>query len=1113
MQRNPRFNLWLLLSLISLFPVTSSHAAITVVSYWRLGEGDPGVAVGATVANTIDSVGANNLQFQGNASYANDVAQAAVTHTRSSLSVNFANSAYATLGRVVSTATDNFGIECWVKPTALGGGQIIAYNGAASLGYSGGWGLIIATNNTYQGLFGGEVSFGTNVAVANVWTHLALVRASGISILYINGVVAATDSTYTPGLPVLNFGLGAPPQVPTTQVPTSQFFTGLMDEVRVFTFSPGQFSTNDLLLNQSLPHITVMSYWRMGESDPGAIVGATVTNTIDSVGTMNLRFQSNASYVNDVAPAAVTRTRSSLSVNFANAAYAMNTNVFTATDNFGIECWVKPTALGGGQIIAYNGITGGAGSGGWGLIIGSDNTYEGLFGGVVTFGTNVAVANVWTHLALVRVSGISTLYINGVASATNSSAPGLPLGNFALATDPQSPGGELFKGLIDEVRVFTFTSGQFSTNDLLLNQLLPPIVTTTGPTLLTTNTATLNGTVNPAGSPTTAWFQWGPIQFPYRYTTAITNLGSGNATLPVSQSLSGLTQGVTYHYRLVASNAPGVVRGLDSRFWAPVLTVKGNNPLSIKHQTWVDPGATVHATPIAIAAGEVFSLALRADGTVVPWGANYSGETNIPASATNVIAIAAGSAFSLALKADGTAVGWGDGFDAPASATNVVAIAAGNIHLLALKADGTVFGWGDNTYGQLNVPAGVSNVVAIAAGDFFSLALKTDGKVVAWGADDAGQLNINSAIGFNFIAIAAGGSHGLALSSDGRAAGWGDNTYGQILVPLDLTNAIAIAAGKRHSLALKTDGTVIGWGDNTYGQTNIPASATNVIAIAAGFGYSLALKADGTVIGWGYNYNGQTNIPPGLDIVNLPVVETDNVNTNALGSYQANYFFTNAYGLFATAARTVLVIDSPTISNPSASVVATNATDGHRSVRFSASINPNGSTTMVSIPYGLTAGYGAVSSSNILPGLFTPQTTTFDVPLSPGFTYHWLVAATNGMDSIPGSAFSPDQLFSVPAAFLPGDANGDGIVDQSELDGVYINFLLTSPSLVMTNIVGLGETNVSFGLSNSPLGAYSVEVSTNLIDWQFLGPATPRYLFTDTNTPAGPQRYYRLRYP
>ena len=45
------------------------------------------------------------------------------------------------------------------------------------------------------------------------------------------------------------------------------------------------------------------------------------------------------------------------------------------------------------------------------------------------------------------------------------------------------------------------------------------------------------------------------------------------------------------------------------------------------------------------------------------------------------------------------------------------------------------------------------------------------------------------------------------------------------------------------------------------------------------------------------------------------------------------------------------------------------------------------------------------------------------------------------------------------------------------------------------------------------LGSYTVEYSTNLVNWQPLGPASPRYLFTDTNAPAAPQRLYRLRLP
>jgi len=62
-------------------------------------------------------------------------------------------------------------------------------------------------------------------------------------------------------------------------------------------------------------------------------------------------------------------------------------------------------------------------------------------------------------------------------------------------------------------------------------------------------------------------------------------------------------------------------------------------------------------------------------------------------------------------------------------------------------------------------------------------------------------------------------------------------------------------------------------------------------------------------------------------------------------------------------------------------------------------------------------------------------------------------------------------------------------------------------------VTGLGGTNVSFTLDNSISTIYTVEYSTNLVDWIPLGPAVPNYSFTDTNAPALPLRYYRLSYP
>jgi hypothetical protein len=77
--------------------------------------------------------------------------------------------------------------------------------------------------------------------------------------------------------------------------------------------------------------------------------------------------------------------------------------------------------------------------------------------------------------------------------------------------------------------------------------------------------ATLNGAVNPCNLPTTAWFQWGADTNYGNVTTAAT-LGSGSQALAVSNVLTNLAVGATYHYQVVATNALGITRGADQSF-------------------------------------------------------------------------------------------------------------------------------------------------------------------------------------------------------------------------------------------------------------------------------------------------------------------------------------------------------------------------------------------------------------------------------------------------------------------------------------------------------------------------------------------------------------------
>jgi len=208
---------------------------------------------------------------------------------------------------------------------------------------------------------------------------------------------------------------------------------------------------------------------------------------------------------------------------------------------------------------------------------------------------------------------------------------------------------------------------------------------------------------------------------------------------------------------------------------------------------------------------------------------------------------------------------------------------------------------------------------------------------------------------------------------------------------------------------------------------------------------------------------------------------------------------------------------APTIASQSAGGVTLDAATHLGSLTISASVNPNGLEASAWLQYGVNTTYGSVTTPLALgDGTNNVPASLPLAGLTPGFTWHYRVVAASPAGTTLGS--DRTVIVGTPGGGLSGivgDANGDGFVTQAELDAVYANYVTNSPWLLMTNVAGLGGTNVSFSLSNSVLGAYTVQYSTNLgtTNWYNLGTATPRYLFTDTNAPANPKRYYRLRYP
>jgi alpha-tubulin suppressor-like RCC1 family protein len=350
---------------------------------------------------------------------------------------------------------------------------------------------------------------------------------------------------------------------------------------------------------------------------------------------------------------------------------------------------------------------------------------------------------------------------------------------------------------------------------------------------------------------------------------------------------------------------------------------------------------------VMVDGGQGYGVALKSDGTVLAWGDNSSGQlgdgTNQSSFApvqvmglgpgSGVIAVSAGYLHALALKADGTVLAWGenllgqlgDGTTAPRNSpaqvmglsgdSKVVAIAAGFTHSVAVKADGSVWCWGRNGLGGCGIGALVPNAVtmpvqvhgvdnegfldgveAISAGANTTMALTRDGELYLWGNNNNGQLGngmvstspqvtpIKVMDGVIAIANASimGATSSYAVKSDGAVLAWGSNTVGQLgdgttdrrPSPTPVSGlgvgsgVVELAAGLSHVLARKSDGTVLAWGNNSNGQlgvgtiegSKVPGAVTGISgvkAVAGGDLHSYALTSDGKVWAWGNYASGQ----------------------------------------------------------------------------------------------------------------------------------------------------------------------------------------------------------------------------------------------------------------
>jgi hypothetical protein len=107
----------------------------------------------------------------------------------------------------------------------------------------------------------------------------------------------------------------------------------------------------------------------------------------------------------------------------------------------------------------------------------------------------------------------------------------------------------------------------------------PPEATTEATTDIIKYKATMHGTVNPEGTDTDYYFEYGTDQNYGSKAPVSGDTASAYSAepVPVSTTIEGLEHGTTYHYRLVATNDVGTAYGEDETFvanYAPTVTIE-----------------------------------------------------------------------------------------------------------------------------------------------------------------------------------------------------------------------------------------------------------------------------------------------------------------------------------------------------------------------------------------------------------------------------------------------------------------------------------------------------------------------------------------------------------
>lgn len=396
-------------------------------------------------------------------------------------------------------STGSFTVEYWVNPTAFsqgGNGEstVIGNMAAGSTGTYWGFGPVTGGTVRFYYYNGAPASFSTSVVIqTNVWTHLAFVNNAGALTIYVNGISSATSTIS--GTPIT--GADIPLTIGSSN---SVRFSGSITNVRIT--GSAVYTANFVPSTTPLAAIANTSLL-LSASTAGTLVTDSSTNNYTVTNNGTATWSSTSPFTTYPGSAVFTGAAGQYLRLAGQTQFAMGTGDFT------IEAWFNVTGFSlYPTIIDFRPLS----TNGAYPCLYIDNTGAMIY---MVSSTSVITKsgmslNTWTHVAIVRASSVTKMYINGVYTGTsyndtNNYSVGASrpiIGQVAYAENGGLPGNITNLRVVKGTAVYTsnFTPSTIPLTNITNTSLLLLETSALG---LLTDSSTNNFTVTNAGS--VAW--------------------------------------------------------------------------------------------------------------------------------------------------------------------------------------------------------------------------------------------------------------------------------------------------------------------------------------------------------------------------------------------------------------------------------------------------------------------------------------------------------------------------------------------------------------------------------------------------------------------------------